>query len=181
MKVLVAALCGGLLLSGCADNEPDGPPTFTYGQQAPVEVNTVTGRVPITATVRLVEPSSAQELAAGGLDDLDLSGQVPYYVRVSYVNTTGYAFTSPVPQQFRPRQDDGQYAIRLDVTGPQSFEPCENPEPSIAFGLRGGVANACLIVLVDEGQTITSVEWTFSDRSTQAVWVPPRPVFDESS
>lgn len=167
-----AVLLVAVLLVGCAKTADQGPPTFTFGQSASVQVEVDGQSVPLQATVRLIAPGSLQALEDGRVFVPEAQGKQPFYVRVAYSNTTGRAFTAPVEQHFRPRQSDGRYAVRLDIVSETGFAPCDDPVPPVTFGTLGGGAEACLVVLVDEGTRITAVEWTLPDRSTQAVWTP---------
>lgn len=167
-----AALVAVALLAACSQTEAQGPPTFAFGQPADVQVDAGGVLVPIQATVRLIEPGSWQALEDAGVTVLDTVHKQPFYVRVAYVNTTGRAFTAPVAQQFRPRESDGRYAVRLDIVGATERVPCANPVPPATFGTIGGSAEACVVVVVDDGTSITSVEWAFTNRTLLAVWKP---------
>ena len=139
-------LPSGVTLTQGGSSVPVGSPATVVYQLADGAASAV------TVTVSAIDPGTIDDFRFFSLDEATKKSS-PYYVKVS-VRNDGPAGLGGAALPIFAFDSTGTNLPANDIVG--SFAPCPTPTLPESF-LPGGTADVCLVYLLPEGRTLTSV------------------------
>lgn len=130
-----------------------------FGESAtvPFVSDDVQGALEVTVTD--VTKGKAADLAPLDLGDR-VSGQTPYYVRISVKNASGSPFAFTSLGLANPILDDGEQAQKVSVIG--DFAPCDSSDAGEDFTTAGASYETCELGLAGSGSEVVGLEYVGS-------------------
>lgn len=192
VRSVVVALSAVLVLGGCSSSEPGAEPvggptaTIPAGFDVPAGVTITEGGTqvkvgePATVVYQLGDGATSavtvtvSAATKGSIDDfrffsLDEAGKksTPYYVAVN-VRNDGPAGLGGAALPIFAFDSTSTNLPANDIVG--TFTPCPTPTLPASF-LPGATADVCLVYLVPEGRTLTSINLQTGSTADAIRWV----------